>query len=167
MSAACGAYVALLPNHHDWDGLPGLLADDVKLPISPRIQFGVGPSAEGSQFSSPATPSFDGLWFAPSRWLEGGEVIGVFPKTRARSEAQLFIVVASSGVDGPESSFIHDYSCMCALIPPPPTQSLAASAPGPLHLPPAGNAPARTGSLATGLSVKSTCISAFEGLAVE
>jgi RNA polymerase sigma-70 factor (ECF subfamily) len=99
-SSAVAGYVALF-NQRDWDGLRGLLADDVKLHQSLHpLRSG---AADVGVFFTVYAKS-EGVWLAPA-WLEGREVIAVF---EGRADPRPHHFMWLDWRDG-RISFIRDY----------------------------------------------------------
>ena len=99
-SAAVARYVALF-NRRDWDGLRGLLADDVKLHQSLH-PLRVGRADVGLFFTPYA--KIDGVLLAPAR-LEGREVIAVFEDSAHTTPSYIMWLEWRDG----RISFIRDY----------------------------------------------------------
>jgi len=99
-SAAVTRYVALF-NQRDWDGLRGLLADDVKLNQSSH-PLRVGRADVGMFFTIYAKS--DRVWLAPA-WLDGREVIAVFEdRVGPKPGYMMWLEWRDERI-----SFIHDY----------------------------------------------------------
>jgi RNA polymerase sigma factor (sigma-70 family) len=98
-SAEVARYVALF-NERNWDGLRGLLADDVKL-VQSSYAPRVGSAEVGTFFTTYA--KIDGLRLAPA-WLEDREVIAVFENGGDTPSYMMWLEWRDGRI-----SFIRDY----------------------------------------------------------
>ena len=99
-SPAVARYVALF-NRHDWSGLRGMLADDVRL-VQSSYPMRVGRVEVGRFFSIYArSPP---VRLAPA-WLERREAVAVWDDPRATKPSSFMWLEWTNG----RISFIHDY----------------------------------------------------------
>jgi RNA polymerase sigma-70 factor (ECF subfamily) len=88
-------------NAHDWDGVRALLAEDVKLDVVSRAKA-AGKRDVGRYFTN-----YERLanWHLVPAWLDGEEVIAVYPD-RAAQSASYFVKIA---IEGGKIASIQDF----------------------------------------------------------
>jgi RNA polymerase sigma factor (sigma-70 family) len=88
-------------NAHDWDGVRAMLAEDVKLDVVSRAKA-AGKRDVGRYFTN-----YERLtnWYLVPAWLDGEEIIAVYPDRDAQA-ASYFVKVA---IDGGKIASIQDF----------------------------------------------------------